>query len=150
MKHIKLFEEFVTEGEEFVTEGAAKLTLPIQYTTYDEEATGFGKNYRLKSDEVDLPKVLYASRYKHGTSFGLDEVGFDSASERKEFINILKKMDKQGKLLQYTGDLDSPFYKRRGITTPDKLRKYDDSRSRDTSNRGNDWTGPDIEFDSKR
>lgn len=147
MKHIKLFEEFVTEGEEFVTEGAAKLTLPIQYTTY-EEATGFGK-YRLKSDEVDLPKVLYASRYKHGTSFGSDEIGFDSASERKEFINILKKMDKQGKLLQYTGDLDSPFYKRRGITTPDKLRKYSDSRSSDTSNRGN-WTGPDIEFDSKR
>jgi len=32
MKHIKLFEEFVTED---LLEGA-KLTLPIQYTTYEE------------------------------------------------------------------------------------------------------------------
>jgi hypothetical protein len=134
MKYLKLFEEFHSVNE-----------AALQYTTYDEKG-GIGR-YRLKSDEVDLSKVLNYSRYKHGTSIG-DEIGFDSESERKEFINIFKKLDKQGKLLQFAGDL---FYTRK-LTTPAKLRKYMDKidKQSSTSNRGNDWKGPDTEFDSKR
>ena len=73
--------------ESFIVEG-------VQYATYNAEK-GVSHRYRILSDEIDVVKAFMISGYRYGYSFR-DEVGFESASDRNQFIKILNKMYKQG------------------------------------------------------
>lgn len=68
----------------------------VQYATYATPKGTMGR-YRLQSDEVNVVKALNLSGFKYGRAFG-DEVGFETASDRNQFIKILDKMHKEGKL----------------------------------------------------
>ena len=68
----------------------------VQYATYATPKGTMGR-YRLQSDEVDVVKALNLSGFKYGRAFG-DEVGFETSSDRNQFIKILDKMHKEDKL----------------------------------------------------
>ena len=83
MKHIKIYEDFINE--------ATKLDLKLSTNEYP---AGSVARYRLESDAINLRKVAHLSKEswsKVAKAFTDNELGFESAGERKTAMSAIQK-----------------------------------------------------------
>jgi hypothetical protein len=92
MKHIKLYEEFITKTNEL----NEKVDLKLSTTKYDKGVTD---NYRLMSDIVNLRKISNLSREawaRTSNAYDDNELGFKSADDRKVAMTSIQNAFNKG------------------------------------------------------